>query len=972
MTTYSIKVLKNGRILTRKQISKGLVKTEAVVMKAGADQTYVFSDALMESKSPVNIQTRRVGQDLHIGFGDSSVAAPDLIIEGYFDFPIAPLLGTLSDGNYAPYDINPILALAQSPSLSKGEGGQAEYGASAVAESALADPQPYAGLSGWQLAGAGGLGVLALAGSGGGGGGGNESNSAQASQAKINSYANDSSLAAPGIGDYIAVGVADASAMSAAKLSLLNDAVVGKTSADVDTVAELNALAAAVNAVLTGAAGGVAPSLAQLNLLGLTGVTADNLVSIQTNVASTADDGTGVDTMVELQAIVNASFGLPAVTNYATSKLNAAPTVADYTSLSVTGVSTSNIGAINSAVDALDASAVNSAVKIQSVVDAYSKILAEANASAADATPSSNPFANDYATIGANIGLAGTNLYALSLLNDIVGGLNTTAVDSITEINALAKIVDRLMGVATGSVATFTVEDLNTIGIATAGAGAVTSVNLGAVNEALGHIDVPSHLYSLVDLQALVGAVATIVSYADANSRTAPTVTTYANAGLSGVTSINLAAINSAVDAATPEGVDTKAEMQALINTYAASGLPVVTNYATSKLNAAPTVADYTSLSVTGVSTSNIGAINSAVDALDAPAVNSAAKIQSVVDAYSKILAEANGSAADATPSSNPFANDYATIGANIGLAVSNPYALSLLNDIVGGLNTTAVDSIDEINALAKIVDRLMGVATGSVATFTVEDFNTIGIATAGAGAVNSVNLSAVNEALGHIDGPSHLYSLVDLQALVGAVATIVSYADANSHAAPTLTTYTSAGLSGVTSTNLVSINSAVDANTPEKVDTKAEMQAMVDAYVSILSEANGAADDATIANPGLAQYLAIGANIGDAATDPESFNLLNDAIANLNVTSVDTVAEINALAATMDKIMHLAQLPTGSAATGAPGMNELAAMGLNTAAVNTASEQTAIWQAIIDSPDSGSGVMTILQLQALINANAH
>jgi hypothetical protein len=50
---------------------------------------------------------------------------------------------------------------------------------------------------------------------------------------------------------------------------------------------------------MTGAAVGVAPSMVQLQALGLTRVTVDNLAAVQAAIACTADDGTGVDTIVK-------------------------------------------------------------------------------------------------------------------------------------------------------------------------------------------------------------------------------------------------------------------------------------------------------------------------------------------------------------------------------------------------------------------------------------------------------------------------------------------------------------------------------------------------------------------------------------------------------------------------------------------------------------------------------------------------
>lgn len=780
MATYSIKVLKEGRTLARKQVTKGVVKTETVVIQAGPDQTYVVSDALAQDKAPTQLQTRRVGQDLHISFGDSSVAAPDVIIENYFSFQVAPILGTLGDGSSVLYDMGQILGLAQS-----GASGNALDGAGSngdrEASVTLQDPHPYAGFSGLQILGGVGLGALALLGgkSGGGGdaGASSQPTAAQTAQAKISAFA------------------------------------------------------------------------------------ADNTQPV--------------------------------------------PVAADYAALGVSGVTASNIGSINSSITALPANQINSLEKLQPVVDAYIKILAEANGTTADATPGSNPTAADYAAIGASIGAAAGGIANLSLLNDVLGNKVTSDVDTVAEINTLADAVNAVVSCA-------------------AGGGAISVAQLSLL-------------------------------------------------GVTGVNADNLAAVQAGIQATLDSGseVDSLSKLQTVVN--ASISQYAIESYAANGTNPAPILTDYTQLGVTGVAAANLAAINSAVDALDSSAVSDAVKIQSVVDAYAKILAEANGTAADATPGINPTANDYAKIGADIGLAKNNSYALSLLDDVVGGLNTTAVDSVSEINGLAAVVDRIMNTAAGGSGGLGVDDFSRIGIATSGAGAVTDVNLTAVVNAIATSGGQSHVSTMPDLQNLVSAVATIVSYSDSNTQAAPTLVTYSNAGLTGVTSANLSAINSAIDANAPSGVDTKSEVQAIIDSYNVILAEANGAAPDATPAvNPSALQYATIGANIGGAATNAQSLSLLNDAVSSVGVSSIDTVAEINALAATVDKIISLASLATGSAIpAGVPTMAELSALGLNTTLANTVAEQNAIWQAIIDSADSGAGVMTILQLQALIDAHA-
>lgn len=179
MPIYSIKIIKNGRTLVRKQISKGLIQTDAVHIQGGTDQAYVLSDALLENKSPSWIRTHRVGQSLHVMLNSSSIATPDLIIDDYFDFAPGPLLGTLGDGTIVGYDMNQVISLSQGDAVNTTPN-------SATGESGLIDPKLYGGLSALQLGGVLGLGAIALA--VGVGGGGGSPTTAQTAQTKKNLF----------------------------------------------------------------------------------------------------------------------------------------------------------------------------------------------------------------------------------------------------------------------------------------------------------------------------------------------------------------------------------------------------------------------------------------------------------------------------------------------------------------------------------------------------------------------------------------------------------------------------------------------------------------------------------------------------------------------------------------------------------------------------------------------------------------
>lgn len=686
------------------------------------------------------------------------------------------------------------------------------------------------------------------------------------------------------------------------EVALLNDIIDNATSGEVDTQAKLAELARIADALATTAAGGTpSPALtaADLALLGMTGVTAANLPAVLAAIAAGPDDGTGADSLSELQAVSAAAAAAAAkIAAYADDSLvNPVPLVADYASIGVTGVDASNVAAINSVVDNLVGTSVDTPAEVQTIVNAYNKILGEANGAAADATPA-DPTAGDYAAIGANIGAAATDVENIALLNDVIGGKTTTDVDTPAEVSALAAIVNGVMTTAAGGAAS----------------PALTAADLAAI-------------------------------------------------GITGVTAANLPAILAAIAATADDGtgVDSLSDLQTLADAAAGAADKIVA-YADSNANPVPVVTDYSAIGVTGVEASNIDAINSAVDALTGTAVDTPAEVQAIVDAFTKILAEANGATADATPA-DPTAADYAAIGADIGAAGTDVEALALLNDVMGEKATTDVDSPAEINALAAIVNGVMTTAAGGTASpaLTAADLAAIGIA-----GVTADNLPAILAAIAATtDDGTGADSLTEIQALANAAIAandvIVGYANDNSNPSPLVTDFAAIGVIGVNASNLSAINSAVDALTGTAVDTLAEVQAVVDAFNTILAEANGATADATPADPTTGDYAAIGASIGSAATDAEALSLLNGVIGEQSTTGVDTVAEINAIAAIVDKVMNAA---SGGSPT--PSETELATLGITGV---TAANLPAILAALAATADDGTAADSLGEIQAIADA---
>ena len=837
MPIYIVRAIQGGKTLARKQITKDAGR-DPMVLQAQADVTYVLSDTI-HNLAPSKIAARRHGKNLLITFDGSTTDVPDLIIEGYFDYPPAPVKGALSNGEYSNYDLSALgsAAATDAPATAPTEAIQAT----------LQQPPNWWSDNKWLIGGA--LGAVAL-GVGASGGGGSSDDAAPAADVvaleMIKKFANDSSQPAPQVKDYSSAGITGVNAGNLAAMNnaienaaatsvdskdevqnivnaytkvlaaatnsttttpqidvndfvtigadiglaktnpahfeLLKSVIGSMTASRVDSLAEINTIATAVDKVMNVAAGQASTLTVQdfanlgIATSGSSAVTAANLSSISSAIAS-AGGQANVDSFSELNNLVKA---VATIYNYASDSNQAVPTLSHYTALGITGVVDTNLSAINSAVSALTENEVSTRAQLQTVVDAYTAILAEANGSSSDATPNTNPTVQQFAAIGANIGQAVNQASNLSLLNDVIGNLSLSQVNTVAKINALAMVVDQIMNQATGQASTLSVADLALIGLPTSGAGAVTTANLSAIQQAIGSAGGSTKVDSYTELSGIITAQATIFNYANDNTQAIPSAAQYNALGISGVNANNVAAINNAIDSKTGAEVDSKAELQA------------------------------------------------------------------IVDAYNAILTEANGSAADATPTQDPSAAQYALIGADIGAAGSNSVHLALLNDTVGQLATTAVSTIAQINEVASATNAVLDTAAGGSTAVSAAQLALLGIT-----GVTSNNLIAIQQAIVRTaDDGSQVNSMSALQTLVTSAANsaaasqtvIQNYATNNTNPAPSLNDYTNIGVIGVTADNLASINSQIDALSGTDVATAQQVQALLDQQAQSIDLSNVAA----------------------------------------------------------------------------------------------------------------------------------
>ena len=594
-----------------------------------------------------------------------------------------------------------------------------------------------------------------------------------------------------------------------------------------------------------------------------------------------------------------------------------------------------------------------------SVISAYqtsfNAILAEANDTNAnagdttpDATPGSDPTAQDFANIGANIGDAATDAQNLVLLNDIIGAAQTADVNTVAEIEELARIANAIQLKAAGGTPNpaLTADDFAKIGIA-----GVTADNLAAVQQAIAaKLDDGSQTDSLSELQAAIDtavaayatAIDKIADYAETGA-VAPADTDYAAAGVTGVTSANLAAINDAINA--QAGADT-----------------------------------------------TVGNAN------DRDAADTAAEVQAIVDAYTDILAAADGTDANTSGAAVPTQGDYQAIGVT-GLSLTGA---ALLSDVIDGKQTADVNTVAKVQALANAVQAVLGyddpVADAATAP-TAAQINalvagqTVGGNTLGANAVSDDALAAVRQAIdaANSDGSAiasqqELANVVQaaLDAYTAALSAISAAAEGNTATAstPSAQTYADAGVTGVTADNLAAINSALSSGTPGdaanvagisggEANTAAELQAIVNSYNAILAEANDThptpgnnTADATVYDPVVQDYVNIGANIGAAATDTEKFALFSDIVAGAQKADVNTVAEIEELARIANAIQTVVAGGTPSPALSVP---DLAKIGLDTTGL-TADNLPTLLAVFANEDDTGIHTNTLAALQSLID----
>ena len=396
-----------------------------------------------------------------------------------------------------------------------------------------------------------------------------------------------------------------------------------------------------------------------------------------------------------------------------------------YQSAGVTGVSDANLAAINDVLNTQDVTdnSLPSKAEVQRIVDAYAKVIKAADHIDGNMTDSTAPMAEDYSALTVSWGLTTQSSALAKMLSDVVDGKGPSDVDTVAKLQALADAVKVVLGYSTRGIGAPSVAQINGLLAGQPGNVAVTDDALAAVQNKI------------------------LANNTDSNGAIA------SQSELLGI-------VKGAMDAYTTS--------LARIIKFAQFQLPDPDGF--------PTLADYANVGVGGVNESNRAALNNALatDAVDGTAVSTSARLQKVIDAYNAILAEANGPAPDADPSQNPTAAQYAAIGTDFGATIG-PRELALLNDAVGAQDSTGVDTVAEINNLARIAKAIQTLAAGKTPStpLTVADLHQLGLDTSGLSDNNPTQRETLFKAIADTpDDGSETDSLSKLQAIIQAVLT--------------------------------------------------------------------------------------------------------------------------------------------------------------------------------------------------------
>jgi len=351
------------------------------------------------------------------------------------------------------------------------------------------------------------------------------------------------------------------------KKTLLGSILDVKAFSEISSFSQLQDLATAVNNVHT-AAIGLRPSIIDMQRIGLLNVNDSNIAAVQGKLSTV--NKSSIDTRLELTNLINtivsqASAALSIIINYNGTLLTQTPSVSTYEDAGIFNVNTSRLSYVNSIIGTTETQSKNTVAEIQSIVNSCVKILGLADGIDNNGTGLA---AVDYLAVGIPDEFV-ISQQKINLLNDILDIKMPSDVDSVSKLLTIAASSNRVISAPTSNQA-LTITDLENIGISgidpisfpifqqkinTLGASSIDTI--AKINNLL--TETETNYYNSLDIIKL---------YDGSTNSTIPVISDFSNIGVNGVTSQNIASINSALAIIPEEASDEPTEIQLIVNSY--------------------------------------------------------------------------------------------------------------------------------------------------------------------------------------------------------------------------------------------------------------------------------------------------------------------------------------------------------------------------------------------------------------------
>jgi hypothetical protein len=299
----------------------------------------------------------------------------------------------------------------------------------------------------------------------------------------------------------------------------------------------------------------------------------------------------------------------------------------------------------------------------------------------------------------------------LSVINQIVAQLPSTATDTSTELQAVVDAYSAVvLAASTGKASVITLSQLQALGLT-----GISSANFAAVASAISAAG-STNVDSLQELQNLVTAAisaitasVTVITAFIASPTTSPSLASYKAAGLVGVTATNKAQIEAALLEANP-APSSAAELQLIVDSVNAASLDLLTS--SSVRSEQIRIADFAQAGIEGVSPANISAILSVIATKAASDIDSTIELQGLVDSFNIITAAAQGGANVSQNAAKPSPRDFAVLGLELGPLAADPEAFQFLIATLAKLPQSVATSPSALQARIDIVNDVIRVAS--------------------------------------------------------------------------------------------------------------------------------------------------------------------------------------------------------------------------------------------------------------------